>query len=78
MHGTFLVIFQVFHDFQSLWELCITITFGVKGSRIIAFVPKFLTLESQIFAKLFAKSDSNCSIKLLFIDTINTLMVIWT
>ena len=22
MHGTFLVIFQVFHDFQSLWELC--------------------------------------------------------
>ena len=22
MHGTFLVIFQVFHDFQSLWEPC--------------------------------------------------------
>ena len=20
MHGTFLVIFQIFHDFQSLWE----------------------------------------------------------
>ena len=24
MHGTFLVIFQVFHDFQGLWEPCLT------------------------------------------------------
>ena len=23
MHGTILAIFQVFHDFQSLWELCV-------------------------------------------------------
>ena len=27
MHGTFLVIFQVFHDFQSLWEPCYLQTF---------------------------------------------------
>ena len=26
MHGTFLVIFQVFHDFQSLWEPCYLVT----------------------------------------------------
>ena len=42
MHGTFFVFFQVFHDFQSLWEPCaksdfwkllITHTMGCKASK---------------------------------------------
>ena len=34
MHGTFFVTFQVFHDFQSLWELCLSFAYINEMMRI--------------------------------------------
>ena len=44
MHGTFLVIFQFFHEFQSLWEPCIMDHTGKNNLTVMNVVGSFQTV----------------------------------
>ena len=47
-HGTFFVIFQVFHDFQSLWEPCIvSVSSGSIRSEVSAINACISSIEDN-------------------------------
>ena len=64
MHGTFLVIFQVFHDFQSLWEPSVTELQPVESTgttfSLNIFIINDKDKQCQSVSTLFSKIGIFC------------------
>ena len=58
MHRTFLVIFQFFHDFQSLLELCLDIFLVLKMSSTFYFYCEIFKWTSEIRLDFFMKANN--------------------